>query len=315
MSHDKELHNRRSFIGAVGGAAVLSVATAGSWAATVDKKKEAGTMTNMRLGIIMNVADPDADIARVRELGFGTCQMSVSDYSDDFARKLREALTKHTVDPTSLICMGPGPYKWNFYEGPETIGLVPRQYRAERTEQLHKGANFCKIAGIPALLAHFGFIPENPNDVLYDEFITMMKSITGYAADRGIEIHFETGQETPITLIRAIEDIGAGNVGVNLDTANLILYGKANPVDALDIIGTHVRSLHAKDGFYPTDPRELGREVPIGEGKVDFPAVIKKLKALKFRGNIIIEREISGPRQVEDILKSKTYLESLIAAG
>ena len=64
---------------------------------------------------------------------------------------------------------------------------------------------------------------------------------------------------------------------MNLDTANLILYGKANPVDALDVFGRYVRGVHAKDGLYPTNGSELGREVPIGEGKVDFPILISKL--------------------------------------
>ena len=115
-----------------------------------------------------------------------------------------------------------------------------------------------------------------------------------------------------MALLRAIEDIGTGNLGVNYDTANLILYGKANPVDGLDVVGKYVRSLHAKDGYYPTNPRELGKEVPIGEGKVDFRGVIAKLKEIGFRGHITIEREISGPRQIEDILKSKRFLENLI---
>jgi sugar phosphate isomerase/epimerase len=50
----------------------------------------------------------------------------------------------------------------------------------------------------------------------------------------------ETGQETPTTMLRAIRDVNKPNLGVGLDTANLILYGKANPVDAVDIIGPYV---------------------------------------------------------------------------
>jgi sugar phosphate isomerase/epimerase len=236
----------------------------------------------------------------------------VGEYSSKLAVRIKAALEKYALKPTSLICMGPGNYIWNFYEGPATIGLVPRELRAERITRLKQGSDFCREAGIPAVCAHFGFIPENPNDPLYKEFITAMKEVAGYVKDRGLSIYFETGQETPVTLLRAIEDIGTGNLGVNYDTANLILYGNANPVDGLDVIGKYVRSLHAKDGMYPTDPRELGKETPIGEGKVDFPRVIRKLKDLNFKGHITIEREISGPRQVEDILQSKKFLENLI---
>ena len=78
------------------------------------------------------------------------------------------------------------------------------------------------------------------------------------------------------------------------------------------MLGKYVRGLHAKDGFYPTDPKQLGQEAPIGQGKVDFPRIIERLKALNYRGPITIEREISGPQQIEDIKRSKAYLEKLI---
>src|SRR5882762_9845046 len=67
---------------------------------------------------------------------------------------------------------------------------------------------------------------------------------------------YETGQETPITLVRAIQDVGLDNQGVNFDLANLILYGKANPVDAIELLGPYVQGIHAKDGLWPTNPRE-----------------------------------------------------------
>ena len=110
-----------------------------------------------------------------------------------------------------------------------------------------------------------------------------------------------------------IRDTGQDNVFVNLDLANLILYDKGNPVDALDVIGPLVRGMHAKDGKFPTNPQNLGEEVPIGQGKVDFREVLKKLKALNYHGPMTIEREIEGPQQGADILASKAYLTKLIA--
>jgi len=296
---------RRKFVQttAIGiGSGSVSTACSGGRDATAD----------MPLGVIRGLGDPDKELAKVRELGFSTCQISGGDLSPGLAQRTKTALSRHGIAPTSLICMGPGDYTWNLTEGPQTIGLVPRKFRAERLTRLKKGIEFCREAGIPAVCAHFGFIPEDPNDPLYGEFIPVVKEIASYAETRGIQIYFETGQETPVTLLRAIEDIGAGNLGINYDTANLILYGKANPVDGLDVVGKHVRSLHAKDGRYPTNPRELGEETPIGEGKVDFAGVFRRLKELNFKGHVTIEREISGPKQIEDILKAKRFLENLI---
>jgi L-ribulose-5-phosphate 3-epimerase len=90
------------------------------------------------------------------------------------------------------------------------------------------------------------------------------------------------------------------------------LYGKANPVDAIELLGPYVQGIHAKDGLWPTDPKRLGEEVPIGKGKVDFPPIISRLKEIDYRGAVTIEREISGPQQMEDVRAAKTYLEDLI---
>jgi sugar phosphate isomerase/epimerase len=112
----------------------------------------------------------------------------------------------------------------------------------------------------------------------------------------------------PSTLKRTIIDIGLDNVGINLDPANLILYGKANPLDAVEIFGEYVKSMHGKDGLWPNRDEYLGREVPIGEGMVNFPVLLRRLKNKGFNGPIIIEREISGERQIEDIKKAINYL-------
>jgi len=139
-----------------------------------------------------------------------------------------------------------------------------------------------------------------------------MRDVVAYCKGNDQNFRYETGQETPITLVRAIQDVGMDNQGVNFDLANLILYGKANPVDAIELLGPYVQGIHAKDGLWPTNPKELGKEVAIGEGKVDFPRIIARLRELNYRGAITIEREISGPKQVEDVRASKAYLEKLI---
>ena len=150
------------------------------------------------------------------------------------------------------------------------------------------------------------------NSTNYRELLAVLKDIVAYCKKNGQSFLFETGQETPVTLLRTIEDIGRDNVGINLDPANLILYGKGNPVDALDVFAKYVKDFHAKDGLYPTDGKHLGKEVPIGKGKVNFPEFIKRLKELGYDGKLTIEREISGEQQLKDIIESKAYLETLI---
>jgi L-ribulose-5-phosphate 3-epimerase len=283
----------------------------GSGSAPVATENSEGSSKDIMIGVISSANNPEENLKIVKDLGFPTCQLSIENYSPELAKRVSAALQKYNLIPTSLICMGPGEYKWNLTEGPSTIGLVPREGRTPKIERLIQGIDFCKEAGIPAIQSHFGFIPEDPNNDLYKEFIATMKPIGEYALKQGIDIYFETGQETPVTLLRAILDIGTGNLFVNYDTANLVLYGKANPLDGLKVIGKYVRSLHAKDGTYPTDPNKLGKEVPIPEGEVNFPAIITYLKKIGFKGNIIIEYELADSTS-EYILKTKKYLESLI---
>jgi L-ribulose-5-phosphate 3-epimerase len=256
---------------------------------------------------------PDTTVAHVRELSFTSCQIGFRNLTREDAGPLKTALAKHGVRATALMELGTGPMVWNFYQGPLTIGLVPPATRQSRIESLKLAADVAKDCGIPAIHTHCGFIPENPNDPLYPQTVAAVREVAEYAKHRGVNFLCETGQETPITLLRMIQDTHQDNLFVNLDLANLILYGKGNPVDALEVIGPLVRGMHAKDGKFPTDPKNLGKEVPIGQGEVNFREVLKRLKALNYHGPMTIEREIEGAQQQADILSSKSYLQKRIA--
>jgi len=267
----------------------------------------------LRLGLILGIGrDPNDALAKVHDLGLPTCQVFVDEVDSVLAGRLRQALDKYQIEATSLVVGGPGREVWDFYDGPLTIGLVPRETREARIAHIQKASDFAKQCGIDAVQTHCGFIPENPNDPVYKETITAMREVARYCKRNGQNFRYETGQETPIALVRAIQDVGLDNQGVNFDLANLILYGKANPVDAIELLGSYVHGIHAKDGLWPTNPRKLGEEVPIGKGKVDFPRIVARLKELNYRGAVTIEREISGPQQVEDVRAAKAYLEKLI---
>jgi len=268
-----------------------------------------------RIGIIIRMQKIlDEGVQELQALGLGACQINNWDptlCTRSNAERVRAALGEN-ITVSSLWAGWPPPAVWDFVDGPATLGLVPTAYRAERIQALKRGADLAAWMGVTDVTTHVGFIPENPSTTEYRDVVIAIREVARYCNTLGLYFNFETGQETPITLVRTIEDVGLDNLGINLDPANLLMYGKANPMDAVDIYGSLVRGVHVKDGKYPTNGRQLGVEAPVGEGLVDFGVLVEKLARHGFEGPWIIEREISGPRQIEDIRRAKEYLRAII---
>lgn len=267
------------------------------------------------IGVMAGLQPEGPSLKYVADFGLKVCQLvcwNQEHFTDERAERIRRESEETGVRITSLWAGWPGPAVWDFVDGPGTLGLVPREYREERVAALKRAGMFAHRAGLPAIATHLGFIPENPKDPVFDEVVAAVRDIAVVLKDMNMEFWFETGQETPVTMLRLIQCVDTGNLGINLDPANLILYGKANPVDALDVFGKYVRSIHAKDGLYPTDPMKLGNEVKVGEGRVRFPEFVCRLKETGYDGAFIIEREISGEKQKVDIADTVKYLQSLL---
>lgn len=272
----------------------------------------------MKIGNVINLAEKETLEKYFEQLitfGFDNCQLcswNPKDWTDENADMVKELCEKYSITISAFWCGWSGPIVWDFYDGQLTLGLVPPEYRAMRVEQLCAGADWAKKLGVTDVITHMGFIPENPNDPNFTPFCVAVRTVAQHLKENGQYLLFETGQETPVTMLRCFEKVGMDNLGVNLDTANVILYGRANPVDALDVFGKYVRNIHAKDGFYPTNGHDLGAETRIGDGKVDFRALFKKLHELGYNSYVTIEREIEGEQQIADIEHAKKYLGDII---
>lgn len=273
----------------------------------------------MKLGVLVHfntIEEMRGKFQNLVDLGFDSCQICSwypEVWTDENGVELKALLDEFGLSISAFWCGWGGPAVWNFYEGPTTLGLLPEAYREMRVKNLCDGADFAKKLGIVNVATHMGFIPENPNDPAFPGLCDAIRTVAEHLKANDQYLLFETGQETPTAMLRCFEVVGTDNLAVNLDTANLILYGKANPVDALDVIGKYVRNIHAKDGMYPVNGHDLGQEVRLGDGKVDFPAFFRGLKALNYDTFVTIEREIDGDEQIADIQHAKAYLEGIIA--
>ena len=246
----------------------------------------------------------------VAKLGMRTCQIScTAEFMIDKLepKDIRKTSEEFGIEISSFFLVFEGQI-YNRIEGVSTVGFIPEEYRTRRLKLAEKFSDMICEIGAKSITSHVGAIPNDEKSPLYLKFVPVMKKFVEYCQRNGQIFCFETGQELPSTLKRMIIDIG-DNVYVNLDPANLILYGMAHPLDAVEILGEYVRGMHAKDALWPNRGESLGIEVPVGKGEVDFPLLISRLKEKGFQGPITIEREISGEQQEKDILEAKKFLE------
>ncbi len=270
----------------------------------------------LALGVIVSLGEnPIEKLHEVRDLGLSVVQISYPANLDNDAgiEKIKAAVEESGIGITTIFCAFEGERYDDIPTVHETVGLVPEKTRAERVEITERISLFAQKLGVDRVAAHIGFIPEDAADPLYKEVVETVRGICEKLKARGQIYALETGQETAKTLKRFIGDVGTGNLRVNFDPANMILYGNDQPIPALDLLGEWVDEVHCKDGDWPTEKGQLGEEKPFGEGSVNVPAWIDKLMEIGFTGPLTIEREISGDEQKKDIFRARKLLEELLA--
>ena len=197
-----------------------------------------------------------------------------------------------------------------------TVGLVPPETRAQRTQEMKEIADFAKLLGVDTVALHLGFIPEDHDDSLYQEVLAVTRDVCDHCKANGQNLHLETGQESADGLLTFISDVDRDNLFINFDPANMILYGTGEPIEALRKVGKYVKSIHCKDGKWAANPgKEWGQEVPLGEGDVGMENYLRTLDEIGFTGPLTIEREIpqEPQRQKEEIGNAVNLLNELKA--
>lgn len=175
----------------------------------------------------------------------------------------------------------------------KTVGLVPPETRAERTQEMKEIADFAKMLNCDVVALHLGFVPHDTSCDLYQEILEVTRDVCDHCQQNGQALHLETGQETAEGLLQFLEDVKRDNLFVNFDPANMILYGTGEPIEALKKIGKYVRSIHCKDGTWADRPgEEWGAEVALGQGDVGMETYLRTLNDLGYTGPLTIEREI-----------------------
>ncbi|MBI4908099.1 MAG: sugar phosphate isomerase/epimerase [Acidobacteria bacterium] len=256
-------------------------------------------------------------LPRIKSLGVTCGQLGLAgDVKLDaaFAQSWKEQLAAEDFHLATVFAAYNGESYADIPTVENTVGFIPPATREEREARTIEISDFAAAIGVKSIACHIGFVPADDRNENYIAVRAMVRRICDHAAKHGQTFALETGQEPAATLLHFLNDVERGNIGINFDPANMILYGTGDPIEALGILGPRVISVHAKDGDWP--PKDvagaLGTERPLGQGSVGMPRFVAKLKEIGYKGTMNIEREIEDLEQrYADMKMAVGLLESL----
>lgn len=181
-----------------------------------------------------------------------------------------------------------------------TGGIAPDATWEQNLKNMWQDAVLASQLGLKLVTFHAGFLPHEETDPAFGRTVARLEMVAEIFDAREIDLGLETGQETAAELAALLKHVNYRNVGVNFDPANMILYDKGDPVEALRVLAPWLKQVHIKDAVRTKIPGTWGEEVPVGTGEVDWPKFFATLQEVNFTGNLVIERE-AGDQRMTDI--------------
>ena len=210
------------------------------------------------------------------------------------------------------------------------------QLAEENKVKIEKSKQIVDLAlemGTKVVTTHIGVVPDEKNDT-YKIMQEACNALAEYADSVGAYFAVETGPEKADMFKEFLDGLSAKGVRVNLDPANLAMVTADDPVKAVYTLRDYIVHTHAKDGvnlqpcdrhkiygFFATggdggDLRDMPiweyfKEVPLGQGSVDFDAYLAALADIGYKGYLTIEREVGADPAADiglavNFLKEKT---------
>ncbi|MBR6737726.1 MAG: sugar phosphate isomerase/epimerase [Clostridia bacterium] len=263
-------------------------------------------------------------IETAHELGLNGVQIyaTVGDFSPEnltpeVKQKYKDILKEYNLE-VSALCGDMGGF-----------GFEIEKDNKERIEKTKKIIDLAVEFKTSVVTTHIGVIPADKTNKRYKTMLNALTECGLYAKERGVTLAIETGPEKVDTLLEFLKDT-KGGVGVNYDPANLTMVTGEDAVRGVYVLKDYIVHTHAKDGVMldkNQDPTEVYhafavggldalnalsgfKEMPLGEGDVDWNGYIKALKDIGYNGYFTIEREV-GNTPEKDVEKAKDFLLTL----
>jgi sugar phosphate isomerase/epimerase len=259
-------------------------------------------LREMQIGVMFWAGhDPGETLRELKSLGVSCGQMGIPGDMplDGAGAAWKRALDREGFIVATVFAAYNGESYADIPTVQQTVGFVPHATREEREARTMAVSDFAAELGIPGIATHIGFVPEDRLSEDYLSVREMVRRVCDHAATHGQTFALETGQEPADVLLDFLLMTNRDNLRINFDPANMILYGTGDPIAALETVAQHVITVHCKDGDWP--PKEpagaLGEEKPLGQGSVGIERFIAKLKEVRYKGPLTIEREANDPVQ------------------
>lgn len=269
-------------------------------------------MSSHQIGVCswsLQPTDPESLVSGIQKCGVHAVQLALGPVTED-----PDWFSCHRILLEADICVLSGMFATvgEDYSSLETIaatgGVRPNATWKQTRELALRTSEIAKEMGLQLVTFHAGFLPHDESV----ERTTMMHRLCEIAdlfCDSGMQLAFETGQETAETLEGVLNELAHPAVGVNFDPANMILYDKGDPVEAIQRLEPWVRQVHIKDAVASSSKGEWGTEVPVGLGDVHWPAFLASVPP---DVALVVERE-AGDNRCCDIRSGISFLQEMLS--
>lgn len=257
----------------------------------------------MKIGVMVESFRVDflEAVKKASSLGIvGIQKYTTHDYdmSDERVRELLDIAHSHGME-FSALC------------GDFGTGFGNEEANKETIEKSKRVLDLSLKFGCRIVTTHIGKIP--PEECRLKEVMrSACRELATYADSVGATFAVETGTEKAQILADFLDSLGASGVRVNFDPANLVMCSGENAAEAVKILGPYIVHTHAKDGVMVGNFKSW-RELPLGEGNVDFDKYLPALASTGFDGYLTIEREC-GDTPAEDIALAARFLKEKLTA-